>query len=267
MRNPSLIRWVYGAHWLVHLHKWQVYPAVVRQMKRLKQGAIVADVGFGEGQYSIGLAARFPHLHFCLVDRHQDHIDFAKAYLRYYPFSHSLIPQQADCFELVQRADLMLCIGVLQYCQDDQAVLRNFAQQVLPGGRLLLYVPVHGREIGAFYQRLRKRWPDYEAIQRRQRIYQPDEIVDKLQQAGWRILSRKFTYGTAGILSNEWLNSWLLVLVHGNLWMKAVGMLILCLSWPILFLLMMIDFAQNLSTGNCLLIEAERESTESASSL
>jgi SAM-dependent methyltransferase len=184
-------------------------------------------------------------------------LDFAKAFNANCTASIALLHKDAATFQLPELADLMLCIGVLQYCPDDVAVLQNMKSQLKPDGKLLLYVPVNGREILPFYRWLRARWPDYESIQSRQRVYRVAEIEAKLANAGFKLSNRKFTYGTLGILSNEWLNSFFLVMVHGSILLKVLATFLFGLTWPLMLLAMLSDFLQSHKNGNCLLMVAE----------
>lgn len=258
LRRPGFMRLIYASHWLIHLHKWHLYPKVKQLMRTLPSGSKVVDVGFGEGQYSIGLHPHFPSLTYSLVERHQQHVEFAQAFTRNDSRKFEFYLSDAVDFKLKHPADLGLCLGVLQYCPNDDQVLVNLNKNLQSQGTLLLYVPVNGKEIIPFYQKLRKYWPDYESVQKRQRVYSEKEILDKMEGAGFKIVARTFTYGTAGILANEWMNSCLLVLVHAPVFLKMLAAIGLLASIPFMQLMMAWDYITPKQSGNCLMITAEK---------
>lgn len=258
LKQPKLIHLIYGAQWLVHLHKWHLQPSVIGELKRLQPFATVADIGCGEGQFSLGLSQRFPDLQFLLVDRLNDHLDFAARCTSKEKHRFSFQCAEAATFSAERPLELLLCLGVLQYCMDDEQVLRHFLHQIKPGGRLLLYVPVYGREILGFYRKLRDKWPDYEEVQGRKRIYTTEQVLELLSRVGFQTKHTRYAYGYCGILSNEWFNSMLLILVHGNLLQKLGASILFLAFWPLMLMLMALDFVIPKSNGNCLLLVAEK---------
>jgi 2-polyprenyl-3-methyl-5-hydroxy-6-metoxy-1,4-benzoquinol methylase len=158
--------------------------------------------------------------------------------------------------------DLLSCITVLQYIENDQAVLARFFSTLKPGGRLLLYVPVNYRRVFPFYEKLKhtvfKRM-NYDAIQAIQHKYTDSEICDRVQEAGFEIQTRLFTYGFAGKLSFE-IHSMAMMIIQSMpfLLVPPIVLAYLLILFPFNLLLMLIDSRLRPSTGNGLLLIARK---------
>ena len=96
-----------------------------------------------------------------------------------------------------QRVDTVLCVNVLEHIEDDEASLAHFFSILPSGGRVVLIVPALSPLYGTIDQALGHH-----------RRYERDEIVHKLQRAGFLIEQTRF-FNAPGILG-WYLNSRLL---------------------------------------------------------
>jgi glycosyltransferase involved in cell wall biosynthesis len=103
-----------------------------------------------------------------------------------------------DCLELARYSfDTVVAINVLEHTADDDAALRRAHQLLVPGGRVVIFVPA-GRELfGAL-----------DAGVGHQRRYEKDELVNKLTEAGFQVEEASFQNRAAKLA--WWLNSKLL---------------------------------------------------------
>jgi glycosyltransferase involved in cell wall biosynthesis len=95
------------------------------------------------------------------------------------------------------RLDTILCCNVLEHIEDDEAVLTRFAQSLPSGGRVVLVIPA----LKSLYGEIDKAIHHY-------RRYDREEIITKLERAGFAIETTKF-FNVAGI-PGWYLNSCLL---------------------------------------------------------
>lgn len=93
--------------------------------------------------------------------------------------------------------DTILCCNVLEHIQDDEATLTQFARVLPSGGRVVLIIPA----LKPLYGEIDKALHHY-------RRYDREEIVSKLERAGFRVETTKF-FNLAGV-PGWYINSCLL---------------------------------------------------------
>jgi SAM-dependent methyltransferase len=82
-----------------------------------------------------------------------------------------------DALELVNHEfDTILCINVLEHTSDDAAALRRANQLLMPGGRIIIFVPAGKDLFGTLDRGIGH-----------QRRYERDELISMLQAAGFEV--------------------------------------------------------------------------------
>ena len=258
LRYPRAIRLLHAWNLLVLLRNRAVRRALRQMLPALPPGGLVVDAGCGDGLHIFSTCRRFPHLRFWGVDKKQDHVDFCEklASGQGYRSLHCRFFQKAlEALDLNEKADLLLCVGILQYIGADSQVLENFHKSLKNNGSLLLYTPVNGRCVLPFYRYFFNALDHYEKRQDRKRVYVPEEISEKLTAAGFEVTNRRFTYGTLGIAGHELYS--LLLMGMGNAgawaWIFALGLAALL---PLIVLLISLDDVLPKKNGNGLLLVA-----------
>jgi glycosyltransferase involved in cell wall biosynthesis len=107
-----------------------------------------------------------------------------------------LAPDDRDDLK-AERLDTIVCMNVLEHIEDDRATLRDFAEVLMPDGRLVLLVPA----MKALYGTLDQHLHHY-------RRYADDELRDKVTAAGFRVETMRFLNRPA--VPGWWINSRLL---------------------------------------------------------
>jgi SAM-dependent methyltransferase len=253
LRYPNLIWLTYLSNYLTQLRKWYIIKEWQQILANANKNFIAIDVGSGECQYIVPFCSHYAKATFYAVDINASNIAFSKSL-------------QIDNLKQVQlnieqkfidiNADVAICVGVMQYLKDDVEALQNINKSLCTGGILLLYVPINGTIITQLYKYIFKKYPQYESLNNRQRIYMESDILEKIVAVGFNVQSKKYAYGFWGKLSHELLNSFT-TLFFSAIWpikiMAYCGLLI-CL--PIIIIFMLLDFLSNNKTGNGLLIKA-----------
>jgi glycosyltransferase involved in cell wall biosynthesis len=90
--------------------------------------------------------------------------------------------------------DTVTLINVLEHSANDEAVLRNAASILIPGGRVVIYAPAGAKRFGALDRALGHH-----------RRYDRDELIEKMKQAGFEVEQVMF-HNRAGLFG-WWLNS------------------------------------------------------------
>jgi SAM-dependent methyltransferase len=137
-------------------------------------GQRVLEVGAGIGNLTELLSDRELVLSTELED------DFIRRLERRFAGRPHIVPSKLDLASVdvpalkAERLDTVLCVNVLEHVQDDERALRDLGQAVVPGGRLLLYVPALSWLYGSIDRGLQHH-----------RRYDRAELEAKLRRAGW----------------------------------------------------------------------------------
>lgn len=252
---PALLNLVYGLNYLTQLRKWYVMREWKTLLSAYQEPVTVIDFGSGEGQYIVPFAKEFTNSTFIGADIHQPSVALMDLFA--IPnLSGKMLNLESE--QMNDCADAALCVGVLQYIDEDQRALENMYRSLRKNGKLLLYVPVNGKILTRLYQFVFESFEQYESMNNRKRVYTVKEILQKVENVGFIVSKKLYTYGTAGKLSHELLNSFTTVIVSGNYLLKIIAGSCLILFYPIILLLMMIDFFSRKSNGNGLLLILEK---------
>ncbi|MSQ78188.1 MAG: class I SAM-dependent methyltransferase [Flavobacteriaceae bacterium] len=259
LRYPRFIWWLYAFNWFTQLRKWYVFKALRKEVKNLPASYHLADMGCGEGQFLFPFVKSNKTANFSAIDKNAANIAFCQSYAAITCSKNcQIIHSDINSVHLKTQADLLLCVGVLQYVENDNAALANLHNQCKSGGKLLLYLPVNGRFILPFYKLLFNKFSNYETVQHRRRIYQPEDVISKLKAVGFSVEKQQSTYGIFGILSHEIQHSFLLLITHLPMLFKCVFALLLILFLPLIWMLMLLDFVKPKKSGNGLLVVARK---------
>jgi len=260
LRRPRLIRFIHAWNLLVLQRNQVTRRKVLRLLPGLPPGSLVVDAGCGDGQHIFPYWRKFPKLRFWGIDKNSGHIAFCKKYGGAGPndtqplFFH----QNLKALAWENEADLLLAIGILQYIEDDRAVLKNFYKTLKANGKLVVYTPVNGRSVLPLYRYFFEKKEHYEKSQDRKRVYAPGEIFEKLAAAGFEVTAFRYTYGTLGIAGHELYSLLLMGLgsagVRAWLFVPALAALL-----PLILLLNRVDAVLPKKNGNGLLLTAVKK--------
>lgn len=259
-KYPRLIHVLYFVNYLLHLRNWHINTAVYKKLNQFNDDFRLLDAGVGEGQFLIPLAKNFPNSLFTGIDKLASHELFCSTYAKRCKHQNvHFLTQELEVFKSDYTYDSIICIGVLQYIQNDALVVKNFYQQLNHGGFFLLYVPVHNRSILPFYRFLSEKLANYETIQDRQRIYNKLQIETMLFEIGFNIEEQQDTYGFFGIISNELINTYFMIFNKSHIVLRVLVTIVFILIYPLILLFMIFDYLLPKSTGNGLLIVARKQ--------
>ncbi len=253
MRFPKTIHVIYAINFIFQFRKWYVYPRIKSLLKKAGNEGLWIDLGCGEGQYLVPISKKFPSWKTIGVDNNPSNISFLKKVI---PANAELILTDIEKLPPENKADLITCIGVLQYIEDDEKALQKIYGALLPGGNFLLYSPVNGQLHISLYKYLLTHYSHYESVNNRRRIYQQAELEKKLRNSGFKIESATITYGYWGRISHEIFNILLVVLTSSPWPLKLFAGILLIPATPLVILLMAADFCTTHKNGNGIMITA-----------
>lgn len=254
-KQPWLIRGSFLMNRFIQLRRWYVFPLLRKVLKAAPANLHIVDAGCGEGQYLFAFAEQYPGYKFTGLDKQAGNIDFCSHYANYLALKNTQFIRHdlTDCV-LDAPADLVLLISVLNYLEDDTAALRNISKQLAPGGRVMLYVPVNNKHLLPFFPALMQRYPNYESIQGRKRNYTPQSLFNLLHAAGLEPIYQRYSFGFWGILSNECMNTVLILANQTHPVLRALLLPIGALFYPFYLCMLLLDYLLPKKEGNGLLL-------------
>ncbi len=146
----------------------------------------------------------------------------------------------------------------MQYIDEDLNALESIFKLCNKKGKIIIYVPINDKILTRIYKYLFYKFNNYEKIQNRKRVYTIMEIEQKISASGFTQISKIFTYGFFGLLSNEIINSLIIIISQFNFLFKVIGILLFIILYPLILLLMILDFCITKNNGNSILIIAEK---------
>ncbi len=259
-RFPHLISFVHTWNKLLLQRNWATTQQLKKLLSTLPPNSLVVDAGCGDGQYIFPFIKKYPHQRFWGFDKNKNNIAFCERYSEKLADGWRLafFQKKLEELSLQNEADLLLCIGTLQYIAEDGRVLENFYRALKPGCLFLLYTPVNGRAILPLYRYFFEKTGHYEKSQARKRVYSEAEINEKLAAEGFSMLKKKHTYSTLGILAHETYSLLLMGLGNAAWWWSWIFALGLILFLPFILIFKWIDYNLPKNSGNGLLVLAQK---------
>lgn len=246
MRIPRFIYIFYAINYFFQLRKWHVSVLIKKVIKSSAKRGTWLENGCGEGQYLVPISRKFRFWKCVGMDIKESNITFLRKLIP----EVQLIHDNIEFSKYDEKADLITCIGVLQYVGNDHIALTNMAKLLKDNGKCILYVPVNGQIHSALYSHLLDKNEHYEKVNERQRIYTVPELIKKVNDGGFNCETSISTYGICGRLSHELTQS-LMILITTSQWLvKILSIFTLLFISPLIILLMTIDYNLKHSYGN-----------------
>lgn len=202
-RGPARTRLFFRGLDLVFLRSWYVRRRLRAILDQLPRDRVVRvlDAGTGFGQYAYWLVSTFPNVEVTAVDVKEEYLRRARGFLARTPYAGRVHFDVRDLTEPPPddergRYDLALSVDVMEHIEDDRAVFRGFAEVLTPGGYALVNTPsdlggsgvTEAGDASFIGEHVRDGYP-YE------------ELREKLETAGLRVVGHEYTYGPAGSLA------------------------------------------------------------------
>ncbi|NWF90163.1 MAG: class I SAM-dependent methyltransferase [Ignavibacteriaceae bacterium] len=232
---------------LFFLRSWYVRRELKSLRKIFSEKNIeIYDAGTGFGQYSFFMNKNMQPARILSVDVKSDWIKDAKDFFA--KIKASNIQFEAEDLLQIEHADkfdLILCVDVMEHIADDAKVFQNFYRALKPSGFLLINSPsifggsdVHSDDDESF-------------IGEHARIgYSKEELESKLHPLGFNTYKSQYTYGFWGD------KAWRLGIKYPMQFLNISKMFFIVLpfyyllTFPITYLMMMLDFNQKNKIGS-----------------
>jgi ubiquinone/menaquinone biosynthesis C-methylase UbiE len=242
---------------MMNLRNWFVRKEIRKQLRKLKPNDNYLDLGCGEGMHLLPFAIKYENLSFIGFDRNPASIEVCEAYKKKFKLENLELKQLDFGKENSEaKAQLVVCCSALQYLQDDVFGLKNIYNSLAENGKVILYVPINGKVILKFYQKIKDKYSGYDKQQDIQHKYTSEEIEEKLTSSGFKIQKKEYVNGTLGIISYELYYILLTLITQTNFVFGFLLSLIFIGFLPVILFLKLIDFFVKYREGNGLMVVA-----------
>lgn len=159
----------------------------------------ILDAGCGSGVFSYELAKRHPEAQVTGVELEPDLVGRANEIARRAHLTNCRF-QQGDVTKLDFEGDFDLVVSVdnFEHVEDDIAAMRTLLHALRPGGRLVAHVPGYERRWILFGRRVNFDVPGHVRPG-----YKAEDLVRKLEEAGFEVTAHQYTYGPLETLTNN----------------------------------------------------------------
>jgi len=159
----------------------------------------ILDAGCGSGVFSFELAKRHPEAQVTGVELEPDLVDRANEIAKRAHLANVRF-QQGDVTKLdfEDAFDLVVSVDNFEHVEDDIAAMRTLRRALRPGGRLVAHVPGYERR----WILLRRR-VNFDVPGHVRPGYRADQLVARLQEAGFQVTAHQYTYGAIETFTNN----------------------------------------------------------------
>jgi SAM-dependent methyltransferase len=195
-RNVFLRRIFYRLLDLMFLRSWHVRNTV-KSLYSSSDTISIFDAGMGFGQYSYFMAKRFRSCKIFGVDVKDEQVEDCNYFFGKRGFKNVKF-EVADltAINYNNEFDFILNVDVMEHIVEDELVLKNFANALKKGGKLLINTPSDLGGSDAHDEH------DESFIEEHARNgYSKEDITAKLERAGLKVTQFKYTYGKYGTIS------------------------------------------------------------------
>jgi 2-polyprenyl-3-methyl-5-hydroxy-6-metoxy-1,4-benzoquinol methylase len=195
-RNVFLRRIFYKLLDLMFLRSWHVRNTV-KSLYSSSDTISIFDAGMGFGQYSYFMAKRFRSCKIFGVDVKDEQVEDCNYFFGKRGFKNVKF-EVADltAINYNNEYDFILNVDVMEHIVEDELVLKNFANALKKGGKLLINTP---SDLGGSdaHDELDESFIEEHA----RNGYSKEDITAKLERAGLKVTQFKYTYGKYGTIS------------------------------------------------------------------
>jgi SAM-dependent methyltransferase len=224
----------------------------------------ILDVGCGDGHY-VFMAKNAPFDRLLGIDRNRAGINFLGNYFGHRPEKSAGITEFV-CADLDdgmkdledESVDLIFCFAVLPYVKNASFTLTEMHRVLKSGKPMLLYVPVGFKIETRLYRWMFHHFNHYESQQGRQAVFDRQELLNMLFEAGFEVTDKVFAYGKFGRWGHEFWSMTTMLLGSGRWPLVTLGVVVAPISLVLLLILKGLDQSSILTDGNGMYCECRK---------
>ena len=242
---PMLRRLFYFILDMLLLRQWYVKREIKKHFPRNKPIRFY-DAGAGFGQYSWFVLKYFKNATVHAVDLKMDYMDSFTRYAAKHSWQ-DFTAKQADLTAYLpkEKFDLIVAIDILEHIEDDVQVLKNFRKVLDKNGKLIISSPSNFDESAKFTE------------EHVRPGYSKEDIISKLEKAGFRIVSFNYSYGKFGQIYWKLCLKYPLSLISKSKLFFLIFPFYYLVVYPISLIFMLLDVKVKNKNGTGVIVVAE----------
>ena len=198
------------------LRAWHIHREIKKWLKNAPKEPKVYDAGSGLGQHSFFIARKCKKCQILGIDINEEQVKTSNEFFKKVGLGERVKFQtgKLEDYTCPQCFDLILNIEVIEHIVDDQKVLNNFGESLKNEGTLILTTPsLFNDEHHDHHEEENDEHSKYSVDEHVRDGYAPEELKQKLLNAGFTDIKIKFMYGKFGAfawrLSMKYPITWL----------------------------------------------------------
>jgi 2-polyprenyl-3-methyl-5-hydroxy-6-metoxy-1,4-benzoquinol methylase len=238
------------------LRSWYIRRELKRWARQQGNVADILDAGSGFGQYSWSMSNLGADYRITGVDVKEEQIEDCNRFFNIIGKGARAKFRMADLtrFEEPDTFDLILSVDVMEHIEEDRKVFRHFYNSLLPGGMLLISTPsdkggsdAHDHNEAGISGFIDEHVRDG---------YSPEDIISKLEEAGFENIDCRYTSGKPGHISWKLSMKIPIVLLNKSKLFFIFLPFYYLVLWPVACFLNFLDVSQNHDQGTGLIVKA-----------
>lgn len=260
-KKPFLRKIFYRLLDLLLLRAWYVKKALRKWKKTSSENSNILDAGAGFGQYSFFMSRLKKKATILGVEVKEEQIADCNNFFTQIKQNHRVKFEYGDLtqFKKDKIYDLILSVDVMEHIEEDVKVFENFFASLKDDGTLLISTPSDLAEDHDHDDHEHSNEEKHFFVDEHVRDgYNPQDIKQKLQKAGFTNVNVNYTYGTPGAIA--WTLSMKIPIIVLN-WSQLFFILLplyYIIVYPFAFLLNWIDTLFVHKKGGGLLVVAKK---------
>ncbi len=261
LRFPRLLFLYYWFNRMTVLRTWYVRQAFRKILSEGESPKNILDAGCGMGDFIFSIPDLNSTDAITGIDVSPSNIQLCRRLAETLNKQNSsFVQSNLSDATIPPDQDIILCIAVLMYVEDDIALLKKFRDALSERGKLLLYVPVNYRRHLSLYKTLsQKSGFDYDETIGRPQTYTDESIKQRLEDSGFIIEEQRYSFGTFAAVMFE-------VLAIFEFYFKRANPLFIVVLFPLYIIffsfnisVMFYDYYSKRMTGNGTVIVAKKK--------
>lgn len=237
------------------LRAWHIRKEISKFKNNVSGEINILDAGSGFGQYSYYLSKQCSQWNILGIDIKQEQIDDCNNFFEKINRNETVKFEYADLtkYSKENSYNLILSVDVMEHIEDDNKVFENFYFSLKKNGTLLISTPsdkggsdVHDEHEHTFID------------EHVRDGYNVNDIKTKLEKAGFRNISAKYSYGKPGNISWKISMKYPITMLNISKLFFIILPLYYIITLPIFLILNLLDLNQEHAEGTGLIVKAKK---------
>ncbi len=256
VNNSTFLRKIfYSLLDILLLRAWHIRKEINKFKNNVSGTINILDAGSGFGQYSYYLSKQCHQWQISGIDIKQEQIDDCNNFFEKINRNNQVKFEYADLtkYSKENTYNLILSVDVMEHIEDDIKVFENFYYSLKKNGILLISTPsdIGGSDVHDEHE--------HTFIDEHVRDgYNVNDITNKLEKAGFKNISAKYSYGKPGNISWKISMKYPITMLNISKLFFIILPLYYIITLPIFLVLNLLDLNKTHTEGTGLIVKAKK---------